>query len=85
MRIRPAHVLEVDFFDWDPLLFGNVELATKNLTHWHSLTIITLWFPSLGRLQHVLEVFDLFDVGSSDLKKCVLSYKYKARRTDLTK
>ena len=48
------------------------------------LSIITPWFPSLDRLQQVREVFNLFDVGSSDLKKCLLSCTSKARLTDLT-
>ena len=48
------------------------------------LTMITPWFLSLVRLQHVREVADLFDVGTSGLKKC-LRYTYKARRTNLTK
>ena len=48
------------------------------------LTMNTPWFLSLVRLQHVREVADLFDVGTSSLKKC-LSYTYKAQRTDLTK
>ena len=39
----------------------------------------------LDRLQHVREVFNLFDVGSSDLKKCLLSCTSKAWLTDLTK
>ena len=37
------HVLEADsfFFTGDPLIFGNVELATQNLAHWYSLTSVT--------------------------------------------
>ena len=39
------------------------------------LTISTPWFLSLVMLQHVREVADLFDVGTSGLKKC-LRYRY---------
>ena len=46
--------------------------------------MITLWFPSLGRLKHAREMAYLFDVGTSGIKK-FLSYTYKAQRTDLTK
>ena len=39
-----------------------------------NLTMITPWFLSLVRLQHVREVVDLFDVGTSGLKKLFALY-----------
>ena len=53
MQLRTARARGgLPFFTADPLILGNVELATQNLAHWHSLTSVTRWCVKKGYVVH---------------------------------